>query len=453
MLLLSGAARHVRALPTSCLADAGAVWSSDLLPTMRVAVIGGGLGGLCLAQLLQTKRRTATAMQLLEVCVYERDAGPTGRSQGYQIGVDPDGTKVLHAVPGLEGLDALLRLNKQCGFVMTDPQLRVLLEFEMSRGSASQPPSMALVNRWRLREILAQSNGLHIEWNKKFARYEEIRDGDTTFVRVHFDDGSHADADFVVGADGVNSKVRQQLRQDLELEPIPVSQTGGFLPLTEALREKCPNLTRFGEKYLSRVAGRDGTSLLSFAFVGDSGDMFFLWAIGASLSAWPSLSPDPAPEEAHGSCVTMAERHFHPEVLQLVRETPITNVLGPHALRIVKPTDVHPHMSARSCRVSLLGDAAHAMTTHRGLGANTAFQDAADLADAIITGLGAPDWPQRLEVYERKMFRRGFANSQSSLNSTRSIFLWGPWKSWFRDWMLWTAGRVLNIVRFVRRVF
>ena len=41
----------------------------------RVLVIGGGLGGLCLAQGLQ--------MAGINVAVYERDRSPEARAQGY----------------------------------------------------------------------------------------------------------------------------------------------------------------------------------------------------------------------------------------------------------------------------------------------------------------------------------------------------------------------------------
>ncbi len=53
--------------------------------------------------------------------------------------------------------------------------------------------------------------------------------------------------------------------------------------------------------------------------------------------------------------------------------------------------------------MTLLGDAAHAMTTHRGLGANTAFQDAVDLAKA----LKSDNWHSTLTNYESVMINRG----------------------------------------------
>jgi len=50
------------------------------MKALRVAVAGGGLGGLCLAQGL--------ARAGADVMVYERDATLAGRRQGYRLHVD-----------------------------------------------------------------------------------------------------------------------------------------------------------------------------------------------------------------------------------------------------------------------------------------------------------------------------------------------------------------------------
>lgn len=57
------------------------------------------------------------------------------------------------------------------------------------------------------------------------------------------------------------------------------------------------------------------------------------------------------------------------------------------------------------------------MTTHRGLGANTAFVDAIQLAKA----LQSQDWQTALSKYEIDMFARGFTAARQSLQSTNMI--------------------------------
>ena len=56
---------------------------------MNVLVIGAGLGGLCLAQRLRK--------QGIQVQVFERDAHPDERRQGYRLHLDADGILALQA--------------------------------------------------------------------------------------------------------------------------------------------------------------------------------------------------------------------------------------------------------------------------------------------------------------------------------------------------------------------
>jgi glycine/D-amino acid oxidase-like deaminating enzyme len=54
----------------------------------HVAIIGAGIGGLCLAQNLKKAG--------ISVVVYERDESRTARLQGYRIHIDPDGSRALY---------------------------------------------------------------------------------------------------------------------------------------------------------------------------------------------------------------------------------------------------------------------------------------------------------------------------------------------------------------------
>src|SRR5437667_10559537 len=56
--------------------------------SLRVLVIGAGLGGLCLAQGLRKAG--------VDVGVYERDAGLSVRTQGHRIHIDLRGAQALH---------------------------------------------------------------------------------------------------------------------------------------------------------------------------------------------------------------------------------------------------------------------------------------------------------------------------------------------------------------------
>src|SRR5690349_15460133 len=55
----------------------------------HVMIIGGGIGGLCLAQGLKRAG--------VSVAVYERDQTRSDRLQGYRIHINPAGSRALHA--------------------------------------------------------------------------------------------------------------------------------------------------------------------------------------------------------------------------------------------------------------------------------------------------------------------------------------------------------------------
>ena len=54
----------------------------------RVGIIGGGTGGLCLAQALHKAG--------VPVAVYERSGVRTDRLQGYRVHINPKGSRALH---------------------------------------------------------------------------------------------------------------------------------------------------------------------------------------------------------------------------------------------------------------------------------------------------------------------------------------------------------------------
>src|SRR3954447_24531131 len=55
----------------------------------RVLIIGAGTGGMCLAQGLQRAG--------IDVTVFERDRTRTDGLHSYRVGIDPDGSRALHA--------------------------------------------------------------------------------------------------------------------------------------------------------------------------------------------------------------------------------------------------------------------------------------------------------------------------------------------------------------------
>ena len=228
---------------------------------LRVAVAGGGLGGLCLAQGLLKAG--------VDVTVYERDAHLAARRQGYRLHVDARAGLALEQClpPG-----SLAVFQATCGAASTrltvmSERLRVLNEQrlnEQRRAGSADPYAPATlstsVNRQTLREVLAAGLDGRLVFGCELTRYETGQDG----VRLHFADGRQAEADLLAGADGVNSAVRREY-----LPAAAAADTGkrciyGKTPLRAAALDRLPSALQDG--FTAVVGGKVGmaTGLVRF---------------------------------------------------------------------------------------------------------------------------------------------------------------------------------------------
>lgn len=101
---------------------------------MHVLIIGGGIGGLCLAQGLRRRG--------VSVAVYERDRTPDARLQGYRLSIEPPGSAALHDCLPPELWQILVATSGDQGERMGvfDEQLRQLME-EDAKPDRADPAS------------------------------------------------------------------------------------------------------------------------------------------------------------------------------------------------------------------------------------------------------------------------------------------------------------------------
>src|SRR4051794_16490196 len=99
---------------------------------LRVLIVGGGIGGLCLAQGLVKAG--------VRVAVYERDRSPDARLQGYRLNIEPVGSRALYRCLSPSNWRAFVALSGDPGASMGiyNEQLHQLANIPEA-GSAADP--------------------------------------------------------------------------------------------------------------------------------------------------------------------------------------------------------------------------------------------------------------------------------------------------------------------------
>lgn len=368
-----------------------------------VVIAGAGLGGLALAQALRRRNIAAT--------VYECDPALDSRRQGYRLHLDAAARDAVLAVlpPGPAELFIATTGTPRPRFTLLDRDLNQLLVRE------TDGPAFA-VDRLTLRAILLIGIEDSVVFGTPVTGYQTAENGR---VAVHLADGDTVECDVLVGADGINSVVRRRYLPHARIVDTGVWQFYGAIPLTDRTRDLFDD-RMFG--VFTTITGGDG----SFVGVAPVDFPDNPAAAAARLIPGSLLAPrssymtcsfgargewfgaaehslrDADGERLH-EIVTAAVRDWHPRVREIVAHChPSTLFALP--LRSSVPIPVWD-----TTRVTLLGDAIHAMSPASGSGACTALRDAADLARALAAAALDGDLHTALSDYERHMIDRGFA--------------------------------------------
>ena len=304
--------------------------------------------------------------------MYERDDGFARHRQGYRLHVDARAGLALQACLPPELLAAFQATCGQASTRLTvvSERLRVLKEVTAGDPAADRyAPGMlsTSVNRLTLREVLATGLDGTIVSGSEVTGYE----ADGKSVRVHFADGQEAEADVLVGADGVNSAMRGSTCPRLagrHRGPVRYGKT----PLRPAALELLPAALDAG--FTAVVGGKLGmaTGLVRFGTAPDklagirlsAAEDYLMWGLAADRGQFGV--PDErlltlSPAELHALSAELI-RGWHPDLRALHAMADIEETF---AVRI----RTSPAVGAwQPSRVTVLGDAIHAMSPAAGSG-------------------------------------------------------------------------------------
>ncbi|PRX63738.1 2-polyprenyl-6-methoxyphenol hydroxylase-like FAD-dependent oxidoreductase [Nonomuraea fuscirosea] len=432
----------------------------------HVAVIGGGIGGLCLAQGLRRAGLTVT--------VYERDRSADSRLQGFRLHLESTGSTALHAClpPALWEVLVATAGDPGPGISFRDEQMRPLVRIGQKSHNGRKPDPLDpttgrhAVSRVTLRRLLLAGLDDVVQFGKECTGFAQEDDGTVT---AEFADGTTATADVLVAADGAGSRVWGQLHPEADRTTLPATAMAGKLFLTEENRRWLPEelLTgmnafwprqdflftavfrrrenpaainaRLGDRV--RALGLEPERLLADS----QDDDYLLWAFIAHRDALPGFTAqaqaDPAAVRA---LLARRTAGWHPDLRRLLADsTPDTLYQTEfRAARRLRPW--------RTSNVTGLGDAVHQMPPVGGLGGNTALRDAHRLCAALIAAdRGELPLSRTLHDYEADMLHHGFDTVREVVRNTDAAIDRNPLRRAMTRWFFRTCGAVPPLGRAV----
>jgi len=378
----------------------------ECLSKKRILINGAGLGGLALAQGLLRSG--------YNVRVFERDEGPKSRGQGYRISIRRLGRQALEALLTPEKLERIeyARVKKVgTGFTCANSMMESLYQVPLG-----EDPAVDFL-RSELRKELAE--GLDVEWGKKLVDIDDREEE----VIAFFEDGSSTSGDLLIGCDGGHSSVRRILLRMYgeKLGSVPrINDSKRVVFAAQVDRtsewEKLLSICKDG---LVRFQGQNDFHMgICFSERADR-TLTIYWGVGDESESRHELLGEFDPEKIKAYCKKMMqEGAWHETLVKLVDETPLDafmKVWCPQTSTISKESKFPISPTGR---VTLLGDAAHAMPSDSGLGGSQAFEDARLLSSLLIEGEDEFDLPKIIEKYEREMFWRAKTALQETKNAS-----------------------------------
>ncbi|KJA15321.1 hypothetical protein HYPSUDRAFT_80542 [Hypholoma sublateritium FD-334 SS-4] len=376
---------------------------------IRVAIIGAGIGGLTLSAALSALSNE----DKLDIHIYESTSVISEVGAGITLW-----PRVWEMIKAIDLEDSLLQ------FVSRPPDKSARLVFQMRKADQKEGVFVHDIimeggsntfHRADLQQTLLSriSGSLHLK--HRLSSYEELDNE----VIIHFDDGTTAKCDILIGMDGIKSALRKSFLQ----QNIPMSRS--IDPVwsgTMAYRGLV------GRDVLDKEFPGHRTITTPMMYMGKNKHVV-AYAISRSLINVAAFISDiskegtPCGEIALGPIVKeellAAFTGWEPEVQVLL-----------HSLKEPMKWPINqvvPLERYSSGRVLLAGDAAHGMPPHQGAGASQAIEDAYILANLLChRSITRESIPKIAEIYDDIRRPEGNRVLQASIEFGRLLDLVFP---------------------------
>jgi salicylate hydroxylase len=340
----------------------------------RALIAGAGIGGLTAALALHRLG--------LEVAIFERTAVLEEFGAGIQL--TPNATRILAGLGVLEAVQSRA-MSPQAIRVVRGRNGALLMSLPLHSAVARWGAPYLVIHRADLQRALVENVARQGAIRLTFAAEVAGLAVDDTGVKVgvkHGPIGVSERADFLIGADGLRSLVRERLGLG-ERGAALFSGRVAFRAQIDAslvaatLREEVVTLRLGAKAHLVHYPLRNG-SLLNVVAVIESD-----WRGRKGDAPWDGVADRGSLERAFAT--------WSPDARALVAAAP--------EWRAWPLYERNPIAEFATGRVALLGDAAHPMAPFLAQGAAQAIEDAGALADAFAASM---DPSEALAIYSRR---------------------------------------------------
>lgn len=325
----------------------------------NIGIIGAGIAGLTAATMLKKNGYDATIFE----------ASDSVRGIGAGMGL---ASNAIKAFEYLNLSEAVVSISKPLtDFKICDQKGKPLFSINTERIKKSFGTDNYAVHRTDLHKLLmSKLKADHIFIKKKLVNLTAQKDK----VQVYFEDGTAREFDFVIGADGVNSQIRQLLLPDTK------PKYAGYWCWRNVVKDPKIDLT------------------YSFATWGKRG-RFGVTPLNKDRMYWFACIKSDLKDQIKNYKLKELKVRFKdydkiiPELLALSKDEDM--ISGP-------VLDIDPISKFHFGRILLVGDAAHATTPNMGQGACMAVEDIAVLQDELQKN----DFLQACRNFEKRRISR-----------------------------------------------
>ncbi len=331
----------------------------------RIAVAGGGIGGLFCALAIHHHCTSSPATRAIHIDVYEQAA--QYKEIGAGVGLGINAARLIHKIGFGDKLNAIAghRTGVWISFRKFDDSAEVVTVPVNDNTKVRQAP----VARTDLLDLLIaevkERGAATLHTKKAFKDVEDLGDS----VRISFADGTTAEADLLIGCDGIHSTVRSRFVVD---KPI-FSGTIAYRGVIRTADIKAWPFPSYSVCWVAKhrhylvfpICSNKQLNIVAFVTKGkDSPE------VKDVTESWTSVCDKVDVEKDFAGFDSYVQ-----DLIKLMPERP-----SKWSINDREPLDRWHYLGGK---VILLGDAAHAMLPHLGAGAGQSLEDGWVLGRAL----------------------------------------------------------------------